>query len=154
MFRWRLMLRIMGWWAIPMVGYVRPRLEFIDDGQVRISIRLRRRTRNHLKSMYFGALAVGADVAAGVQVFYFADQMGIKPSFSFKSMKAEFLHRATGTVVFSMNQGREIRELLTKAIESGERHQLVVPVSATVDGQPVAEFEMEISVKIAKADRN
>lgn len=146
---WRLMLRVMGWWYIPLVGYVRPRLESIDDDCAEVSIALRRRTRNHLKSMYFGALAVGADVAAGLHVFYFADQMGVKPSFAFRSMNAQFTRRAMGTVVFTTRSGQEIKAMMLKAQASKERQHLIVKVLATVGDETVAEFEMELSVKIA-----
>ncbi|GAM75988.1 hypothetical protein JCM19241_286 [Vibrio ishigakensis] len=37
----------------------------IDEARVEVKIPLRRRTKNHLNSMYMGALVVGADVAGG-----------------------------------------------------------------------------------------
>lgn len=143
------MLRIMGWWFIPMIGYVRPKLESIDPETAVLSIRLRRRTRNHLKSMYFGALAVGADVAAGLHVFYFSDKLGVRPSFAFKSMKADFLKRAMGDVRFVCSEGRQVKQVVETAIATGERQHTVVRVEAWADGEVVAVFAMEISVKIA-----
>jgi len=148
MSHWRWMLRIMGWWYIPLIGYVRPKLLALDDNQAIIEIRLRRRTKNHLKSMYFGALAVGADVAAGLHAFYFSERLGVKPSFAFKSMKAEFHKRATGTVVFTSSDGKLVESVVEKAKNSGERQNAMVQVQATVNGEIVATFEMEISVKI------
>ena len=59
--RW--MLRLLGWIKIPLIGYVRPRLVNLDDNVAVVKIKLRRRTRNHLHSMYFGALAIGAPPA-------------------------------------------------------------------------------------------
>jgi acyl-coenzyme A thioesterase PaaI-like protein len=149
--QWRRMLRIMGWWYIPMIGYVRPKLERIDDNTAVISIRLRRRTKNHLKSMYFGALAVGADVAAGLHVFYFSEKLGVKPSFAFKSMKADFHKRAMGTVLFTCEDGQKVKQLVGTAKDTGERQNAFVHVKAcTEDGEVVAVFEMEISVKCKK----
>lgn len=145
---WRWMLRIMGWWYIPLIGYVRPRLEKLDMEEAVVAIRLRRRTKNHLKSMYFGALAVGADVAAGLHAFYFSDELGVKPSFAFRSVKAEFLKRATGTVRFVSKDGRLVRSLVLDAKSSGERRNAIVKVEAFVGEEPVAVFDMEISVKV------
>lgn len=143
------MLRIMGWWYIPLLGFVRPKLERIDEREAVVSIRLRRRTRNHLKSMYFGALAVGADVSAGLHAFYFSEELGVKPSFVFKSMKGTFHKRAMGTVFFTSNEGQKVRETVVRAKETGERQQAFVTVEATTaDGESVATFEMEISVKV------
>jgi hypothetical protein len=63
---------LLGRVKIPLIGYTSPKLISIDSQSVQVKIKLRRRTKNHLSSMYFGALAVGADIAGGIQVFYFS----------------------------------------------------------------------------------
>lgn len=147
--KYAMMLRLMGIFRIPMIGYVSPRLVQIDDENVIVRIRLRRRTKNHLKSMYFGALAVGADVTAGLHAFYFCDELNVRPSFAFKGMKAEFLKRAETDVEFSCDEGAIIREQVLKAIQTNERQNHWVKVTAKdLNGEVVALFEMEISVKI------
>lgn len=143
------MLRLMGIFKIPMIGYVKPRLIQMTDHDVVVRIKLRRRTRNHLKSMYFGALAVGADVTAGLHAFYFCDELNVRPSFAFKGMKAEFIKRAETDVEFSCTEGQIIREQVLKAIQTNERQNHWVKVTAkNLNGEIVALFEMEISVKI------
>lgn len=147
--KYAMMLRLMGIFKIPMIGYVAPRLMQIDAENVIVRIKLRRRTKNHLKSMYFGALAVGADVTAGLHAFYFCDELNVRPSFAFKGMKAEFLKRAETDVEFSCNEGATIREQVLKAIQTNERQNHWVKVTAKdLNGEVVALFEMEISVKI------
>jgi acyl-coenzyme A thioesterase PaaI-like protein len=147
--RLRWLLRLMGWINIPMLGYVSPRLNFIDHEKAAVTIRLRRRTRNHLKSMYFGALAVGADVVAGMHVYYFCDREGVRPSFAFRSMQVDFHRRATTSVMFSTNEGVLVEELVKRAIETKERQNAVISVTATdKEGEVVATFKMGISVKI------
>lgn len=144
-----MMLRLMGIFKIPMIGYVKPRLIQITDHDVLVRIKLRRRTKNHLKSMYFGALAVGADVTAGLHAFYFCDELNVRPSFAFKGMKAEFIKRAETDVEFSCVEGQIIREQVLKAIQTNERQNHWVKVTAKdLNGDIVALFEMEISVKI------
>jgi acyl-coenzyme A thioesterase PaaI-like protein len=54
---------------IPMIAYCRPKIITWNEETVVIRIRRSRRTNNHLKSMYFGALMVGADLAAGMHAF-------------------------------------------------------------------------------------
>jgi acyl-coenzyme A thioesterase PaaI-like protein len=147
--KYGMMLRLMGIFRIPMIGYVKPRLLHIDDDNVLVKIRLRRRTRNHLNSMYFGALAVGADVTAGLHAFYFCDELNVRPSFAFKGMKAEFLKRAETDIEFSCTEGALIREQVLNAIRTNERQNHWVKVTAkNLNGEIVALFEMEISVKI------
>ncbi len=147
--KYGMMLRLMGIFKIPMIGYVRPRLVEINDTDVVVKIRLRRRTKNHLKSMYFGVLAVGADVTAGLHAFYFCDELNVRPSFAFKAMKSEFIKRAETDVLFTCNEGAAVREQVLKAIQTNERQNHWVKVTAKdLNGDVVALFEMEISVKI------
>jgi acyl-coenzyme A thioesterase PaaI-like protein len=112
------LLFLMGLFKIPLIGYVGPKLIEINDETVKVKIRLRRRTKNHLNSMYFGALAVGADIAGGIHVFYYSEIMGEKISFSFKGMKADFLKRAETDVTFESNQGalsKQVKELIRQS---------------------------------------
>ena len=147
--KYGMMLRLMGIFKIPMIGYVKPRLIQMTDHDVLVRIKLRRCTKNHLKSMYFGALAVGADVTAGLHAFYFCDELNVRPSFAFKGMKAEFIKRAETDVEFSCTEGQLIREQVLKAIQTNERQNHWVKVTAkNLNGEIVALFEMEISVKI------
>lgn len=145
--RW--LLRFMGWFKIPMIAYVAPTLVELNDSSVAVRIKLRRRTKNHLNSMYFGALAVGADIAAGIHAFYFAEQYGGKVSFAFKSVKAEFLKRGTSHINFVSNDGEVVRQAILESSESGERVNKWVTVNAlNLEREVVAVFEMEISVKM------
>lgn len=143
------LLWLMGWFQIPLIGYVKPKLLQLDEDIVRLKIPLRRRSRNHLKSMYFGALAVGADVAAGIHAFYFAEKSGVKVSFAFKAVKGEFLQRAMTDVVFESKDGALVKAAFDEALKSGERVNKAVKVTAfNTMNEPVAEFELVISIKI------
>ncbi len=106
--RW--MLFLLGLVKIPIIGFVRPRLISIDDETVRVKIKLRQRTKNHLKSMYFGALAVGADIAGGIHAFYFAEKASYNVSFAFKGMKADFIKRPESDILFESAEGLSVKE--------------------------------------------
>lgn len=143
------LLFLMGVVQIPLIGFVKPKLIEINDEVVKVKIKLRRRTKNHLKSMYFGALAVGADIAAGIHVFYFSETKGVKTSFAFKGMKADFIKRAESDVTFVCEEGKLIQSLLQQSIEKKERINQTVMVQA-IDNQNevVATFEMIVSLKV------
>lgn len=99
--------------------------------------------------MYFAALAVGADVAGGIQVFYFAEKHGKKVSFAFKGMNAQFLKRAETDTFFESNQGHVVAAAIKKSIETGERINDTIDVIAkNTNGEIVATFEMGISLKV------
>jgi hypothetical protein len=145
----RRMLWMMGIFKIPMIAYVKPRLLELNDEQSIVRIKLRRRTKNHLKSMYFGSLSVGADVAAGLHAFYFANKEGAKVSFAFKSVKADFLMRAMTDVVFISKDGQIVQQAFEQAKSTQKRvNQMVKVECRNTSSELVATFDMEISVKI------
>lgn len=145
--RWLLFL--LGFVKIPMIRYTRPKLLMIDNNSVRVKIKLRRRTKNHLNSMYFGALSVGADIAGGIQVFYFSKKMDRKVSFAFKGMNAQFLKRAESDIIFESNEGRKIQLAMEKSLQDKARINDSIMVEAKNDqGEVVATFEMIVSVRV------
>src|SRR5690554_1953667 len=145
----RRLLWLMGMIKIPMIAFVRPKLMLLDDERSQVRIKLKRKTKNHLKSMYFGSLAVGADIAAGLHAFYFAEESGVKVSFAFKAVKAEFLKRATTDVFFNSNEGQLVKQAFDEAMSTKERVNKWIKVEAkNTDDEIVAVFEMEISVKV------
>ena len=144
------MLFLLGFFKIPLVGFIKPKLISIDENTVRVKINLRRRTKNHLNSMYFGALAVGADIAGGIHVFYFAELSNLKVSLAFKGMKADFIKRAESDVVFESNQGQLVQKAINLSEETSERVNETINVIARDKNQEiVATFEMIVSVKVA-----
>lgn len=134
---------------IPIMGFLRPKLVTMNEEKVEVKIKLKRRTKNHLKSMYFGALAVGADVAGGIHAFYFAEKHSKKVSFAFKSMQVTFLKRAETDVLFICDEGAKIEEIILESFRTQTRINQNVNVRAINTLQEeVATFTMEISVKV------
>jgi len=145
--RWKLFL--LGMFKIPMLGRLRPELELINDEKVQLKIKLKKRSKNHLNSMYFAALAAGADCAAGLHAFYYAEKYSKKISFAFKSMQGQFLKRAETDTTFIFNGGKAIEAVILKSMETGERFNHVCDVEAyNTEGEVVATFKMEASVKV------
>ena len=145
--QWKLFL--LGFFKIPIIGFTRPKLIAIDGENISVKIKLNRRTKNHLNSMYFGALAVGADIAGGIHVFYFSEILNKKVSFSFKGMNAQFLKRAESDVYFSSNEGIIIKEAIEESSRTGERINKSILVTAkNQNHEIVATFEMISSLKV------
>lgn len=144
----QLLIFLMGKFKVPMLGYVKPKLLDINDASVRVKIRLCRRTKNHLNSMYFGALAVGADLAGGAHAFYFAKKEGVKISFAFKDFHSEFIKRAETDVIFVMNEGALIEDALKISRREKIRvNQLVTVVAKNTNDENVAVFKLTASIK-------
>ena len=143
-------LRLFGLTKIPLLFYVGVSVVEISPKRMVVRIPLRRRTRNHLGSMYFGALCIGADVAPGASAMYLIRQQPTRISMVFKDFQAEFIKRAEGDVHFTCNQGKDIADLVAQAAASGERVERQVEVIASVpslSNEPVARFKLTLSLK-------
>ncbi len=145
------LLRAFSFLRIPMIAWVRPTVLQMDSERAEIRVPLFRHTRNHLGSMYFGALATGADCAVGVHALHVMRELLPKPlHLSFKSFRAEFHQRAEGDVTFVCPDGKLIREKVEEAIRTKQR--VTFPVNATAhvgatSAPPVASFVLELSLK-------
>jgi acyl-coenzyme A thioesterase PaaI-like protein len=145
--KWNIWL--LGIFKIPILGFTGPKLVSIDDEKVVMKIKFRRRTKNHLNSMYFGALAVGADTAAGIHAFYLGEEKGLNVSLAFKSCNADFLKRAETDVTFVCKEGRKIAEQMEKSLSTGERQNEAIFVEAfNTQNELVATFVMTLSLKV------
>ncbi len=144
--KWKLWL--LGKFKIPMIGFVSPRLIEINEQELRLAIPLKRRTKNHLNSMYFGSLMVGVDLAAGLHAVYFAEQENLTISLAFKSVKCQFLKRAEGEVVFVMQEGEKVKSMLQLSERTKERVNQNLRIAMYCERELVAEAEMELSIKV------
>jgi hypothetical protein len=148
-------LRSFSFLKIPLLFFVSPVVVKKTDEEVVISIPFLKRNRNHLGSMYFGTLCIGADIAGGFIMARLLNGMkGGKPSFLFKDFQAKFLKRPEGDTYFTCRDGLAIQEAVKKAQQTFERVDLPVRVVATVPKisgeEPVAEFTLTLSLKVKK----
>jgi acyl-coenzyme A thioesterase PaaI-like protein len=144
-------LRLWTLTKIPLLFFLRPSVVEASASRTVIRIPLSRRSRNHLRSMYFGALCAGADLAGALTAMRRIDASGRRISLIFKDVKAQFFKRAEADVLFTCEDGEAVAGLVRRAIESGEREQLPVRIVATVPdklgSEPAAEFVLTLSLK-------
>ncbi|MAQ63853.1 MAG: DUF4442 domain-containing protein [Actinobacteria bacterium] len=135
---------------VPMILWCFPRLNTMDNDGVSVTIPLNFLTKNHLGSMYFGALMVGVDLACGLLAFHLIEQSESRLSLIFKDVHAQFLQRAEGSVRFECLEGALIQDMIQNAISSQERVSMPVPVKGILvkTNECVAEFTITLSIKI------
>ncbi len=123
----------------------------LTNQEAKIMIPLKRRSKNHLNSMYVGALCVGADIAGGIQVMNVIGGDLRKISFAFKDIQGEFLKRPEANVLFTCLDGEKVQEIVKKTMLSKERESVTVAVTATTPSisgdEPVARFNLTVSVR-------
>jgi hypothetical protein len=136
---------------IPLILWLRPRILKMSDTQAVVMIKLNRRTRNHVHSMYFGALCTGVDLVPGVLAMRLINQQKDKISFVFKDFYAEFLHRCEGDVYFTCEEGHLIAAAIHQAKTTNERQNVTLNVTATVPSklgeEPAGKFKLTLSLK-------
>ena len=141
-------------WALRnvfLLWFVRPKVAELNDDRCEVVIPLSWRTRRRdIHAMYLGVLVMGADVAGGLIAFNLINRSKQNVSFLFKDVKGEFLKRAEDDVHFVCEDGALIRDMIGRALASGERQESTVQVTATVPTklqEPVAKFALTLSVK-------
>jgi hypothetical protein len=142
-------------WALQNVFFLwlaSPKILELTDDRCVIKIPLNWRTRRRdIRAMYLGTLCMGADVAAGLIAFKLVRERKARVSFIFKDIKGEFLKRAEGDVHFTNDDGALVQQLMARTLETGEREEATVRVTATVPSklgnEPVARFELTLSLK-------
>lgn len=150
-FKYNLYLWYFSLTQVRLIHYCRPRIYDITPDGVTLFMPLDRRTRNHVKSMYIGAMVVGVDMVTGFTAMLKIRESKRNVILIFKDLKANFLKRAEGDVHYICNEGKAIEAAVEETIRTGERVNLPVPVIATVPDkfgdEPVAEFSITLSMK-------
>lgn len=149
--------RMLFWFGlryIPLIGFCRPKIIALNDQGLTVRIKHSRRTKNHLGSIYFGALAIGADLAGAFLVFSKAQERGINANFAFKDVHGEFLKRPEADVEFRSEDGALIDAMLDQSLATGQRINQTVTVNITCPSlhgdEVMAKFALTLSVKASK----
>ena len=150
--RFKFFLWYFGCIKVPLIGYLNPRLITLTDQEIIIKLPLTRRSKNHLHSMYFGALAVGADLAGGLHGFYHAKQAGVNVSLAFKSFQAQFLKRPESDVYFVCTMGNIVKDMITESQNTKQRVNQPILINAYTHypdhSEEIANFVLELSLKV------
>ena len=150
--RFKLFLWYFGFMKVPLLGHLKPKLIVLNEEDVVIKLSLNHRSKNHLNSMYFGALAVGADIAGGLHGFYHAKALKRPISLAFKSFQAQFIKRPESDVFFVCHQGALVKSMIEESAIAKTRVNQMLSIHAFINypeqAEKVAEFTLELSIKI------
>lgn len=106
---------------IPLLAACMPQIVEVSDSRTVVRVRLGWRTRNHLGVMYFGALAMGAELSVALKAIESISKGKLKIDFIFKDFKADFLKRADGHVHFICPNADKVAALVKRTADSSER---------------------------------
>ena len=150
-FKYNFYLWYFGLTQVRLIHYCRPKIVDVNAEGVTLFMPLDRRTRNHVRSMYIGAMVVGVDMVTGFTALLKIRKSKRNVILIFKDLKANFLKRAEGDIHYICSEGKAIAAAVEETIRTGDRVNLPVPVIATVPDkfgdEPVAEFIITLSMK-------
>ncbi len=145
------LLRSFGESLVPMINFCEPVVADLNDSSCTIVLPLNQKTKNHLGSMYFGALAVGADCAAGLLAMHHIQHCSQPISIVFKYSSAEYLKRPEGDVHFTCSDGDSVAQTVAAIVANPQRVTIPMHITATVPtlfgDEPVAKFVLGLSMK-------
>lgn len=141
------LMNAFGLTKVPLLFITSPRVKTLTDSTCEVEIPFTKIVKNHLGSMYFGALAIGADTCIGMLAMDKIYQSGENISLIFKNFQADFVKRAEGKTVFICNEGDKISRMIEQCIQSNERISEPIRAIAQVNGEDVAKFILTLSVK-------
>jgi len=108
--------------------------------------------KNHLGSLYFGALSIGADLSGGLSAMYHIKESQKNIHLSFKDFHAEFLKRPMHDTYFYNSQGDQIALFVQEVIKNqGTRMNFPLEIIARcpdISEDPVANFQLTLSLKL------
>tara|TARA_Y100000590_G_scaffold465651_1_gene638533 strand:+ start:655 stop:1134 length:480 start_codon:yes stop_codon:yes gene_type:complete len=150
-FKTNLFIRYFGLFKVPLIFYCKPKIINISEESVTLKIPLLRRNKNHVGSMYIGALAVGADLTSAILALNLVNKSKIKIIPIFKDLHANFLKRAEGDVHFVCDEGKiiqsMIKEVIDKKIRVNKSINVIAFVPDKLGNEPVARFTLTLSIK-------
>ena len=150
-FKMTMFIRYFGLTKVPMIFYCRPKVIEINSDSVTVKIPLLRRNKNHVGSMYLGALSVGADITSAMLALGIIKKSDKKIIPIFKDFHADYYKRAEGDVHFVCNEGVKIKKMLKEVIDNNVRINEKIIVNAYVPTklgeEVVAKFSLTLSLK-------
>lgn len=144
-------VNLYGLFKIPLLLFVTPRIVESSDKRFVLKIPLTYRTKNHLNSMYFGALGIGAELSVAAAAVVAITESKQKIDFVFKDFTGQFLKRADGDVHFICDEMESVKSLIEEAKTNPNRLERKLKGFAVVpsvsDKEPVMTYELTLSVK-------
>lgn len=137
------------WFKLPIAKIAGLKLMYFDGEKSEISVKLGWLNQNPFKSMFWAVQGMAAELSTGILCIDKIQKSGQKISMLVVGLEANFTKKAVGKIIFTCEQGKELDEILKKAIETKEGQILKMrSVGTDEKGDQVAEFFFTWSFKV------
>jgi len=148
--KYHYMVKALSFFKVPLLFATSPKVLQLDEKATTVYLPLKRKNKNHLGSMYFGALAMGAELSVALMAIKETGESKHKVSFIFKDFKAQFLKRGSAGVYFTCEESAGVKALVRKAESSEERVEQEFKGFAYMDKaskEPILTYTLTLSLK-------
>jgi len=133
---------------LPAAFFAGLRIHHFDSGKCVVRIRYSWFSMNPFKSIYFAVEAMAAEMCSGMLAFGQVYQRQPKVSMLVVGTQAHFIKKATGTILFSCEDGSVIQNAIDEAIATKEAKTIICKsIGKNEAGETVAEFNFTWSFK-------
>jgi hypothetical protein len=136
---------------LPAAFFAGLRIAHFDATTCTVKIKYSWFSKNPFKSIYFAVEAMAAEMCSGMLAFGQVYKRNPKISMLVVKMEVNFIKKATGTILFTCEDGALIQAAINESIETGEGKTIVCKsVGKNEKGEVVAEFNFTWSFKAKK----
>jgi len=136
---------------IPMIDFSQLTIEYLKDDKCIVKMPFIPQNKNHLQSMYFGAILIGTEVAAGILTLYHIKAGNDNSTLVLKDIAGDFLRRAEGDVYFICEDSQAIANAVDETARTKKRVNATVRVFGVMDlnkpDEKISDFNITVSVK-------
>ena len=119
-----------------------------DDKHASVSVPFNYLTKNPFSSMYFAVQSMAAELASGVIAIDSVMQAPVPVSMLVLKMDAEFMKKARSKIVFTCNNGEEIKKAIADSIETNEGKTVTITSTGKdTEGDVVSVFHFTWTFK-------
>lgn len=143
-----LLLRLYFLLKLPLALAAGVRLRALEPDRCEASVPYGWRSTNPFRSTYFAALAMAAELSTGAITLLAVRSAPSSVAMLITAMKATYGKKATGTVIFTCEEGARVFEAVAETLRTGEPAVARVrTVGRMATGEVAAEFTFTWSVK-------
>ena len=148
-----LKFRMYLFYKLPVAFFSGVRVIKIDSEKCVTSVPFKWLTQNPFRSTYFASLAMAAEMSTGTLALSNVYKRTPSVSMLLVRMEATYFKKATGTILFVCEQGKEFATIINDAIITGEGKSIIAKSAGkNKNGELVAEFLFTWSFK-ARSDK-
>lgn len=135
-------------YKLPAAFFSGVRVRKIDEDKCITSVPFKWLTQNPFRSTYFASLAMAAEMSTGTLALSNVYKRYPSVSMLLTKMEATYFKKATGTILFVCEQGKEVATIINDAIKTGEGKSIIAKSTGkNKNGELVAEFLFTWSFK-------